>query len=72
MSRISQPGFWILLAIGLLDVVVLVLPLTSLAIIFCLLFYPAGIGYAGRWLSRLYEDMSREKTPGGHAERSDV
>ncbi len=72
MNRIRQPGFWILLAIGLVDMVVLVLPLTSLAIIFCLLFYPAGIGHAGRWLSKLYEDMSRGKTSGGHAERSDL
>jgi hypothetical protein len=60
MRRIGHSGFWILLAISLIDIVVWFLPLTSVAIMFCLLFYPAGIRYAGHWLSRLHEDMSGE------------
>ena len=63
MRRIGHSGFWILLAIGLIDIVVWFLPLTSLAIIFCLTFYPAGIGYAGRWLSKLYEELTGQEAP---------
>ena len=58
MRRIGLSGFWILFAISLIDIVIWFLPLTSVAIICCLLFYPSGIRYAGRWLSRLHEDMS--------------
>jgi len=61
MRRIGLSGFWILLAISLADIVVWFLPLTSVAIIFCLLFYPVGIRHAGRWLIRLYDDMSGQE-----------
>ncbi|RJP67905.1 MAG: hypothetical protein C4532_13875 [Candidatus Abyssobacteria bacterium SURF_17] len=63
MRRFRCSGFWILLAIALLDVIVFMVPLTALAIVFCILLYPAGIGFAGRWLCRLYEEMTGEKLP---------
>jgi hypothetical protein len=63
MGRFGVPGFWILLGIAVLDIILFVVPLIALAAIFCLLFYPAGIGYAGQWLGKLHEDLR-----GGNAE----
>ncbi|GAB4340303.1 MAG: hypothetical protein Kow0099_16170 [Candidatus Abyssubacteria bacterium] len=57
MGRFGLSGFWILLGIALLDIIVVVVPLIALATIFCLFFYPAGIGYAGKWLDKLYVEM---------------
>ncbi len=57
MSRFRHPGFWILLAIGLLDILIVMAPVTSLGILFCLLFYPASIGRAGRWLTRFHDEI---------------
>lgn len=61
MNRLKLSGFWILLGVALLDIILVVAPLTSLAIVFCLLFYPGGIGLVGRWLCRLCEEMTGGK-----------